>query len=279
MGRAARLAAVARLDLADVLRSRWLVFNSALYAAMAGLFVLVGLRESSVLGFTGMGRVLLSLCNALVLILPLLALAGSGQVVNRARDDGTLEFLFSLPVARGDYFTAVSLVRFLALLVPLLILMPALGLLGFLAFGQPIPWGFLGRSLAISASLLWSFVGVGLVITVWVTNQAKALMYLLLAWVMGVALLDFALISLMLQWRLNPETIFLLACLNPVQCARMALLSGADPSLGTLGPVGFYLAHRVGVIVLFAMGVGWPLLVGCLAWALGWSRFRRGDLV
>jgi hypothetical protein len=104
-------------------------------------------------------------------------------------------------------------------------------------------------------------------------------MFLLLAWVLGVALLDFGLIGLMLQWRLNPETVFILACLNPVQCARMALLSAAEPSLGTLGPVGFYLANRLGVNVLFALGVLWPTLVGCLAWAVGWRSFRRGDLV
>ncbi|MHB1557511.1 MAG: ABC transporter permease [Isosphaeraceae bacterium] len=279
MNRGARMAAIARLDLAEVLRSRWLAFCSVLYAALGALFILVGLRESNVLGFTGMGRVLLSLCNVLVLILPLLALAASGQVVNRSREDGTLELLFSLPVTRGEYFGAVSVVRFLALLVPLLVVMPGLGVLGRVAFGQPIPWEFLGRSLAISASLLWGFVGIGLIITVLVGNQAKALMYLLLAWVTGVALLDFGLVGLMLQWRLNPESVFILACLNPVQCARMALLSAADPSLGTLGPVGFYLANRVGVNLLFLLGVAWPALLGSLAWAVGWRSFRRGDLV
>ena len=279
MGRSLRMAAIARLDLAEVLRSRWPAFCSALYVALGALFILVGLRESNVLGFTGMGRVLLSLCNVLVLILPLLALAASGQVVNRSREDGTLELLFSLPVTRGEYFGAVSLVRFLALLAPLVVVMPCLGILGRVVFGQAIPWGFLGRSLAISASLLWAFVGLGLIITVLVGNQAKALMYLLLAWVTGVALLDFGLVGLMLQWRLNPESVFILACLNPVQCARMALLSAADPGLGTLGPVGFYLANRVGVNVLFLLGVAWPSLVGSLAWAVGWRIFRRRDLV
>jgi ABC-2 type transport system permease protein len=274
-----RLLAIARLDFAEVLRSRWLVFCSALYGALAALFVLIGLRESNVMGFTGMGRVLLTLCNVLILLLPLLALVGSVQVVNRSREDGTLEFLFSLPVTRGEYFGAVSLVRYLSVLAPLLVLMPALGLLELVVFGQPIPWGFLGRALVISASLLWSFVGIGLIVTVRVNNQAKALMYLLLAWVVGVALLDFALIGLMLQWRLNPESVFILACLNPVQCARMALLSAAEARLGALGPVGFYLANRLGSNVVFALGFLWPTLVGCLAWTVAWRSFRRGDLV
>ncbi len=274
-----RIAAVARLDLVEVFQSRWLVFHSALYAMLAALFLFVGLRESSVLGFTGMSRLLLSLCNALILILPLLALTASGLVVNRHREDGTLELLFSLPVSRGEYFAAVSAIRYLVLLTPLLLLMPALGVADRLLFGQDVPWEFIGRSLAISATLLWSFVGLGLAVSTLIRNRTKALMYLLLLWIVCVGGLDFALMGLMLQWRLNAETVFVLSGLNPVQCSRLALLSSAEPSLAVLGPVGFYLANRVGVSWLFLLGTLQPALIGCAAWYIAWRHFRRGDLV
>lgn len=274
-----RLAALARLDFAEVLRSRWLIFCTLLYAALAAMFILVGLRESNVLGFTGMGRVLLSLCHALVLLLPLLALTGSGQVINRSREDGTLELLFSHPISRDDYFSAVTVVRYLSLLVPLLILMPTLAIIGRVLFRQPVVWGFVGRALAISAALLWGFVGIGLAVSTLVRNQAKAMMYLLLLWVLGVTLLDFGLIGIMLEWRLNAAGVFVLACLNPVETARMALLSAAEPTLSVLGPVGFFLANRIGTTALFALGVLWPTVVGCVAWGLARTRFRRGDLV
>jgi hypothetical protein len=42
---------------------------------------------------------------------------------------------------------------------------------------------------------------------------------------------------------------------------------------------GFYLANHVGSRALLALGLGWPLAVGAAAWALGWARFRRGDLI
>lgn len=277
--RVERLTAIARLDLADILRSRWLIFSSVLYAALAAVFVLVGLRESNVLGFTGMSRVLMSLCHALIVILPLLALSGVGLAVNRSRDDGTLELLFSTPVTRGEYFIALSAVRYLTLVLPLAIIMPALGLLGRVAFDQSIPWLFIGRSLAVCAALLWSFVGIGLAVSVHVRHPAKALITLLVIWAGGVALLDFGLIGLMLQWRLDPKSVFLLACLNPVQCARMALLSSADPSLAVLGPVGFFLAHRIGTAWLFALGLFWPAAVGFGAWSAAWHSFRKGDLI
>lgn len=271
--------ALARLDLAEVMRSRWLYFCVGLYAILAALFVLIGLRESTVLGFTGIGRVLLSLSHALVLLLPLLALTATGQVVNRAQDDGTLELLFSHPLSRSEYFAGITGVRYALLLLPLIALMVLVALLGRILFGSAIPWGFLARSLAACAGLLWAYTGLGLAVSVFVRNQAKAVMLLLALWVAGVVLLDFALIGLMLQWRLNAPTVFVLAALNPVEAARLALLSAAEPSLSILGPVGFFLANRLGAAWLLVAGVGWPLLVGVAAWSLAKERFSREDLV
>lgn len=273
------IAASARLDLAEILRSRWMVFSVSLYALLAALFVLVGLRESSVLGFTGMGRVLFSLCHALVLVLPLLALTATMHVVNRARDDGTLELLFTLPLRRSTWFAGVSLTRFAMLVLPLLLLVPGLALGGLAFTGQAVPWGFVGRTLAVSTSLLAGFTGLGLWVSTVVRHQARALLAGLLLWVAAVGLLDFALVGLMLQWRLNPESVLVLASLNPVQAARLALVSGAEPDLATLGPVGFYLAERIGHGALLVLGTVWPALVGVGSWALANRSFRRGDLV
>ena len=85
--------------------------------------------------------------------------------------------------------------------------------------------------------------------------------------------------TLMLRWRVNPRAVFVLAALNPVEGARLALLSGLTPELSTLGPVGFYLAYRVGPAALYALGVIWPALLGLASWTLALRRFRRGDLV
>jgi len=271
--------AVARLDASDVLRSRWLAVCTAVYAALGGVFVLVGLRESTVIAFTGMGRVLFSLCHALVLVLPLVALAVTGQVVNRAREEGALEVLLSHPIRRGSYFGAVTAVRYLALAGPLALLIAGLAAWGELAWGQPVPWSFVGRSLAVCASLLWAFAGLGVAISTAVRSPARAMTYLVASWLLGVALLDFGVIGLLLNWDLNPRVVFLLAALNPVGASRLALLSAAEPDLATLGPVGFYLANELGPDGLLALGIGWPLAFGSLTWWLALRAFQRGDVV
>jgi ABC-type transport system involved in multi-copper enzyme maturation permease subunit len=277
--RRAELAAVARLDLGDVLRSRWLVLCLVLYALLGGVFVLVGLRESSVLGFTGAGRVLFSLCHALVLFLPLLALLATVQAVNRARDDGSLELFLSHPIGRGAFLTGVALVRFAALALPLAAVMLALAAEGAIVHGQAIPWAFFGRALGVCTALLAGYVGVGLAVSVLVRNPAKAMTLVFGIWIASAALLDFAGIALLLQWRVSAPAVFALAAANPVQAARMALLASAEPTLATLGPVGFYLANRLGTELLFALGIAWPALVGVGGWLVAWQSFRRGDAV
>lgn len=277
-GRSA-VCAVARLELAEVLRSRWIVFCALVYLILGVVFVVVGTRESTVVGFTGMGRALLSFTHVLVFLLPLLALTATGQVVNTAREEGALELLFGNPLRRNQWFLGVTLVRLSVLALPLLLAVPALALVGWAMFGQPMPWGWMLRALAVSITLLACFVAVGLLISASVRSTARALMVLLLVWCASVALIDFGLVGLMLQRHIEPHLVFLLAALNPVQGARMALLAAAEPELATLGPVGFYLSNHIGPVGLLLVGTLWPVLLGGALWVLAAARFRRGDLV
>ena len=150
--------------------------------------------------------------------------------------------------------------------------------LGWIALDSVPAWGFLGRGLLVCSALIWAYTGCGLAVSTFVRNQAKAVMLLLGIWVASVALLDFLLIGVMLQWRLNPQSVFVLAALNPVEASRLALLSSAEPTLSVLGPVGFYLTHRVGSASLLLLGVLWPAALGTAGWWLALRRFRRQDL-
>jgi ABC-2 family transporter protein len=248
------------------------------YGALTAVFGSVGLRESQVIGFTGLGRVAFSLSHALVYVLPLLALLVTGLLVTRAREDGSLELLMSLPVSRSQHLAAVGSVRVGALVLPLALLLFGLGGAAALA-GDPVPWGFLAQTTAVCAALLWAFAALGLAISCWARSSTRALALLLLAWLVAVALLDFGVIGLLLRWQLAPQAVLVLACLNPVQAARVALLAAGEPDLATLGPVGFYLAQRLGATGLVVLGIGWPLAFGGLAFGLGLFRYRRDDLV
>jgi ABC-2 type transport system permease protein len=279
MNRYRQARAIARLDLAEVMRSRWLAVSGLAYAVLAAVFVAVGQREAPLLGFTGSARVLFSMSHALVLLLPLVALTATAPAIGRARDDGSLELLCSQPLSRGAYLVAITGVRLAAILAPVAALFVAVALWGAIANGQPVPWAYLGRSIGVLAALACAFAGVGLLISTVVRHPVRMLTYVVLIWAAGVALLDAGLIGMLLRWRIPPEAVFALAAANPVEDARLALLSGVDHELSTLGPVGFYLAGRVGDTALYALGVAIPLAWGALCWVAALIHFRRSDLI
>lgn len=275
----ADLRAAARLEFSEVRRSKWVWFCFAAYVLLGGGFIFVGLRESLLLGFTGLGRVLMSLSHALVVLLPLLALTATTQSINRARDDGTLEFLFSQPIRRDAYFIAVSGVRWAVLVVPLALAFLLLAAVSAFFAHETPPWRLIGNAVAVSCAVMTAFTGIGMAITTLERSGARAVTWTLVLWFAGVALLDIALLSAMLRWRVDAHVVFALAVLNPVEAARLALLSLGDPDLAVLGPVGFYIANRVGLPALFALGTLWPAGLGVGIWWLTLRRFRRGDAV
>ena len=271
--------AVARLDLAEVLRSRWLAVSAAVYAVLAVVFVVVGQREAPLVGFTGSARVLFSLAHALIVLLPLVALTATAPAVGRARDDGSLELLFSQPLGRAAYLIAITLVRTVAILAPVAALFVGVGLWGLAVHHQPVPWSYLARSLGVAAALAWAFAGIGILISTTVRHPVRMLTYVVLVWAAAVALVDAALVGAMLRWHLAPHAVFAIAAVNPVEEARLALLSGLDHDLATLGPVGHYLARHVGDGALYALGLVGPLVWGTLAWLAALLHFRRADIV
>ena len=260
------------------MRSRWLVASTVTYAVLAAVFVAVGLREAPLLGFTGSARVMFSLSHALVLVLPLIALTATAPAIGRARDDGSLELLCAQPLGRGAYLVAITGVRFAAIAAPIAAVFVAVALWGAIGDGQPVPWGYLARALGVLAALAWAFAGLGFLISTLVRHPVRMLTYVVVIWAAGVALLDAGLIGVLLRWRLDAHAVFALAAINPVEDARLALLSGIDHDLSTLGPVGFYLVGRLGDTALHALGLAIPLAWGTLAWLAALVHFRRADI-
>jgi ABC-2 type transport system permease protein len=268
-----------RLELADALRSRWFGFVSTIYLGVFALFIGLGMRESSVLGFTGVSRVLLNVANAIVIVVPLLALISTSQSVVRARTGGTFELLLAQPCRRRDWFYGLVASRLALLLAPLVLAVAAAVAIGLVSDGGDEALVAMAlRSLAVTTALVWAFVGLGIYLSTLARTTERALVYALSLWLLVAALHDFALIGTLLQVHAPPRLVFGLAVTNPVEAARIALLSGADPDLAVLGPVGFWLAHTLGQVRTLAIGLLWPALVGVLGLVLAARRLERLDL-
>ena len=161
---------------------------------------------------------------------------------------------------------------------------PLIALLGLIALaaplaGEPPLGGLILRTGGVALALLWAYLGLGLLVSSYVRSPERAIVLALLIWLLGAALHDFALIGMLLELRLEPRVVFTLTAANPVEAARLALLTGIDPDLSVLGPVGFWIANSLGQRLTLLVGVAWPFVVGTAALALGVRRLERSDLV
>jgi ABC-2 type transport system permease protein len=269
-----------RLEIAEALRSRWLVFTTAVYALLFAGFVWLGLRESTVLGFTGISRVVLNVSNAVVLAVPLVALVATSGVIVKARQSGFFELMLSGPVRRGDWFRSAVAARLIVVAGPLFALFGvALVASRFGGASDPATLPMVARCLAVTGALAWAFTGIGFYVSSVARTQERAIVLALVVFVTASALHDFALIGALLRFRLSPTAVFALAAVNPVEASRVAVLSGVDPDLSVLGPVGFWFANTLGPRLALLIGVGWPALLGALCLWRASRRLHASDLV
>jgi ABC-type transport system involved in multi-copper enzyme maturation permease subunit len=266
-----------RLESAGVLRARWLAVSCALAASLVAFFVVLATRESAVLAFTGFDRVVNGVGVAGLLFLPLLAVLSTSQAIPQARQNGALEWILSHPVSRSSCFWSLFVPRALAVCGPVIGAVLALGIAAAV-LGEAVPYGPLGRFFVLLAGQGVCFAALGMAAGALSRSAEQSLLAGLVVWASAVALLDFALIGTMLRWRLPPEMVFALASFNPVQAGRLGLLSGADPDLGLLGPVGTWITVNLGPAITLTYAIAWPIVLGAIALLLARAAFLRRDV-
>jgi len=271
--------ALLRLELADALRSKWAAFAGSVYLLLALAFVWLGLHESSVLGFTGLSRVLLNVTSAVIVVAPLIVLIGTHAAVVKARTSGFCELMLTQPVARASWFLALLVSRMIILVGPFLLLLGGCGAASLLVGEEGGLMLVASKSLAVCVSLVFSFVGLGLFISSSAQTTERAMVWALVAFVLTAALHDVLLISVLLRTAIPPHLVFALSALNPSEAARIGMLSSVDPELSVLGPVGFWLANTFGAQRALALAIVWPAVLGALGSALALVRMKRMDLV
>jgi len=276
---AAPFRAFLRLELADALRSKWMAFTCALYAVLAAAFVWLGLRESTVLGFTGLSRALLNLANGVIVIFPLVVLIGTHASIVRARSSGFCELMLAQPVRRSSWFFSVFAARVLILLGPLTVLLLACVAAAVLVEPEPGVSVIAAKTLMVCGSLIFAFIGVGLLISATARTAERAIVLALVAFVVTSALHDVLLISALLRTSLPPQVVFALAALNPSEAARIGILASVDPELAVLGPVGFWIANTLGPTWALLLAVAWPATLGVATTWAAMKVCQRADLV
>ncbi len=268
----------ARLDVTESLRARWFLLYTMVFGGIVALLMVFGLTESQVMGFTGLSRLLVTYIQLSMAILPIFILISTVRSVASDREAGVFEYMLSLPVSIGAWYWGRFLGRFVAIFAPVFLAMAAAAVWGGLK-GLPIPWKHFFVYSALLLSLSICFLGLGFLISALARSSDVAQSAAFMLWLVLLLFLDLILLGIMLKERVSPELIVGISLMNPLQVFRTAAMALFDPQLVLLGPAAFTILDRVGPDAYLVWAFLYPALIGIVAAAIGFWRFKSSDLV
>jgi ABC-2 type transport system permease protein len=167
--------------------------------------------------------------------------------------------------------------RFFVVYLPVLLAMGAAA--GWASYsGIEVPWALFGLYAALLAALSACFLGLAMGISAVARTVDVAQGAAFALWLVLILFLDLILLGVLIQQRVAAETVVGLALANPLQVFRTAALMLFDPDLVLLGPAAFVIIDAFGKTGYLIYSLAYPTLLGLGVAALGYWRFRRGDL-
>ncbi|WP_415407222.1 ABC transporter permease [Sulfurovum sp. CS9] len=269
---------IAYLDLKESIRANWFIVYSLVFGGLIALFFIAGITESQVMGFSGLSRLLLMYIQVTIVILPIFILITTVRSISGDRDSHILEYMLSFPISLKQYYWGKVFGRFITVFLPVFMAMVFAILYGMYK-GAEVPLGLFFLYTGLLFAMSSAFLGIAFFISSIVKSSEMALGISFFIWIFLLAFIDIALISLMMQQRMNAELIIGIAMINPMEIFRVAAISLFDPELTVMGPVAFYILDMMSQKVFVFISIVYPLLLGILFASLGFKIFEKKDLV
>ncbi|MBK8973460.1 MAG: ABC transporter permease [Hahellaceae bacterium] len=267
---------IARKELNDALRNRWLLAISLLFAVLAVGIAWFGAAASGQVGFSSIPATVASLASLATFLIPLISLLMAYDAIVGEDENGTLLLLLTYPVSRGQILLGKFLGQGLVLAVATLLGFGSAGLaIGLLVADVDmtlLTWA-LGRFMLSSILLGLVFLGFAYLLSSQVAEKSRAAGLALGLWFLFVLVFDLALLGVLVvsEGKFNPELLPWLLLFNPTDVYRLINLSGFEASgsatgIMTLG--GDFAGSGWILWGVFAVWVALPLL-------LAYVVFRR----
>jgi Cu-processing system permease protein len=267
---------VARKEIQEGLRNRWVLATTLLLAALALSLTFLGSAPTGNVSVRALDVVIVSLSSLTIFLLPLIALLISHDAIVGEMERGTMLLLLSYPVARwqvllGKFIGHLSILAFATLLG----YGAAAGAL--LATGAEIDaesWTAFASMIGSSILLGAAFIAVGYLVSALVRERGTAAGIAIGIWLVFVLIYDMALLGLLVVDQgqvLSGGLLNALLLLNPTDAYRLFNLTGSGNVSAFSGMAGVAQTTTLGPSVLLAALAAWALLPLGLA-ALAFSR-------
>ncbi len=248
--------AIARKELSERLRNRWIWTVSALYVASGLAVAYFGTAPVGVAGLRDGGAAMASLMNLSAYLVPLLALIlGCGAIIDE-KQRGTLDLTLVYPISTGEYFLGSFLGYAGALILALVCgLVPTGVVLRLWAEIDVTEYLLL---LALVSLLAVVFLALSFLVSLLARDRARAVASSVLVWIVAVFVFDLVLVGVLIGYSgeipahlfgvlllLNPSDVYRLLCFQSIGSAASPL------GLATVMPP-FSAFTLTGVLMLWA---------------------------
>ena len=265
---------IAYLDLKESIRAKWFLVYSLVFGGLIALFFIAGVTESQVMGFSGLSRLLLMYIQITIVILPIFILITTVRSISGDRDNHILEYMLSFPISLKQYYWGKIIGRFITVYLPVLIAMIIAIIYGSIK-GASIPWDIFFLYTGLLFAMSSAFLGIAFFISSFVKSSEVALGIAFFIWILLLAFIDIALISLMMSQRFDEQLIIFIAMINPMEIFRVAAISLFDPELTVMGPVAFYILDSMKQSTFVLLSILYPVSLGLLFAFGGFKIFKK----
>lgn len=265
---------IARKELSDSLRNRWLMAISLVFASLALGIAWFGAAASGQVGYASTPATIASLASLGIFLIPLIALLLAYDAVVGEEEGGTLLLLMTYPLSRSQLLLGKFLGHGLTLALATLIGFGVAGV-AIAMLVEDVSVANLAvamlRFIASTVLLGWGFIALAYVISVRVSEKPVAAGLSLAVWFFFVLIFDLVLLGTLVasQGQLNAELLPWLLLLNPTDIYRLlnivafgdgtqlsgVLSLGADLPIGAgglwLGLVLWFAVPLTGALLLF----------------------------
>lgn len=243
-------------------RTRWSVGLAVLFSIFSAMIVAF---SGSQIGPQRYASVVVTLAELSVYLVPLAALAFGYNTVVGARETGTLDTLYALPISRSFVVLGMYLGRAGTLAGALSIGFAVGGLFVLNAVGIG-GWPLYAYFMAIAVAAGWGFLAVAVLVSTLAPEKTYALGTVLVLWVWFVLVHDLLALAAIAAFNLPSWVMAALVVANPADLLRVAVLSPIQTTNGGLGAVLVQSDLSLPLIALgFLVWIVLPLTVAALA--------------
>lgn len=253
--------AIARKELSDNLKSRWILVIAAGFAVFTVVVSYFGGTASGAAGFRSINATIASLTSLVTYFIPILALTLGGGIIADEHDKGTLDIYLASPLSPAEFimgkFTGLAIALILAAVLGFglsgILLLVSLGMKVFSNYMvfvlNSIVLGLIFLSLSFPVSILFK-------------ERSRVIAFTVFLWLFFVLLYDLGLIGLLAATKgaVGNDIFSLLLFFNPVDAYRILNFLSIGELRVFLGLASVELPVYMNMPILWLVAVLWVIL-------------------